>query len=299
MTARERGTVVAVHGIRATVLQHADQRRVRCRPLRDRTQLAVGDRVEVAHGRFGPEIAALEDRQRCLWRPVERGRRLMAAHVDRVVVVLAVVPPPRPGLIDRFLVAADAEDIDALLVINKADLEGIEDALEILASHRELGYPFLEVSAHTGAGLDALEARIAEGLSVFAGHSGVGKSSLLNRLVPDAQLAIGDLNLVTGRGRHTTSVTTCHAAGAPWPGGALVVDTPGVRGFGLYGVELVEIAHGFRELRPWRVSCRFRDCLHEEEPDCAVRRAVDAGEVDPERYDGYLRILESVRAGNG
>lgn len=295
-----RGTVVAVHGIRATVLMHDDQSRVRCRPMRDRRRLAVGDQVEVDDRRHGSEIVAVDERSRCLWRPQERGRSLMAAHVDRVLVVVSARPEPKPGLVDRFLIATDAADIEAVIVVNKADLPELAEARRALDAYQLLGYPFLEVSAHSGAGLSELEARVATGMSVFCGHSGVGKSSLLNRLVPDADLRTGQLNEVTGKGRHTTSVTTCHLVGDRWPGGAaMLVDTPGVRGFGLYGLPLVDIAHGFRDLRPWRVRCHFRDCLHEEEPGCAVRDAVEAGEVSAVRYEGYRRILGSVRAGTG
>jgi ribosome biogenesis GTPase len=117
--------------------------------------------------------------------------------------------------------------------------------------------------------------------------------------VPGASLKIGPVNETTGRGRHTTSVTTCHELGDSWPAGALVVDTPGVRSFGLYGLDLTQIGHGFREFRALQTSCRFRNCLHEEEPDCGVRLALDAGEVDPGRYQRYRSVLESVRRGDG
>ncbi len=300
-TERFEGTIVEVHGIRATVLEHGTAERIRCRPLRDRTQLAVGDRVVVEAGRHGTECVAIEERRRCLWRPIERGRRLMAVHVDRLIVVTSVVPEPKPGLVDRFLVAADAGEIEALVVLNKIDLgaESIERARAALAPFARLGYPVLEVSAHTGAGMGALEEIVQGGLSVLCGHSGVGKSSLLNRLEPGAALPVGGLNEITGKGRHTTSVTTCHERGAAWPEGALLVDTPGIRAFGLYGYELVEIAQGFRDLAPFRTDCRFRDCLHESEPDCAVRAAAERGDVEPTRYEGYLRILESLREGAG
>ncbi|MGM0578596.1 MAG: ribosome small subunit-dependent GTPase A [Myxococcota bacterium] len=293
-------TVVEVHGIKATALVHSDGRRLRCRPLRDRRRLAVGDRVEVEATRHGPRIVSLEERERCLWRPVERGRRLMAAHVDRVVVVGAVAPEPRPGFFDRFLVAADAQDIDVVLVLNKVDREeGLGHARRLVQPYRDLDYPVLETSAHTGEGVEALEDLAAHGLTVLAGHSGVGKSSLLNRLVPDADLRVAEVSDATGRGRHTTSVTTCHRIGAPWPEGGLLVDTPGVRSFGLYGMDLVDLSHGFRDLRPFRHLCRFRDCVHETEPGCAVREAVEEGRIARSRYESYLRILRSVRSGEG
>ncbi len=294
------GTVVEIHGMKATVLAHDTGERVRCRPLRDRRQLAVGDKVEVSSERHGMEVATLGERTRCLWRPVERGKRLMAAHVDRVCVIVSVSPPPRAGLIDRFLVASEAAQIDVTLVLNKIDLvAGRGEANAELRPYEALGYELLEVSAETGDGVEALSQHVSEGFSVFAGHSGVGKSSLLNRLVPGLELGVGQTNEMTGKGRHTTSVTTCHELGRPWPEGALVADTPGVRAFGLYGMALTEIAAGFRDLEPHRAACRFRDCLHEGEPECAVRGAVDTGAVERSRYEGYLRILASVRAGDG
>ncbi len=296
---QEPGTVVEVHGIRATVLSHASGSRVRCRPLRDRRQLAVGDRVTIERGRGGWEVTGLDDRVRSLWRPAERGRRIMASHVDRVLIVCAVQPGPRAGLIDRFLIAADAEDIDVALIVNKTDLGGVEDARTILEPYGDLGVEILETSSHTGEGLDDVARLTERGMSVFAGHSGVGKSSLLNALFPGIELKTADVNSQTGKGRHTTSVTTCHTAGEPWPGGAMVVDTPGVRSFGLYGFELTQIAYGFREFRELANPCRFRDCLHETEPGCAVRAGIDEGALHPGRYESYLGIVDSVRRGEG
>ena len=295
----EQGTVVEVHGMRATVLSHGTGRRVRCRPLRDRTQLAVGDRVTIEEGRGGWEVLSLGARTGSLWRPAERGRRIMASHVDRVLIVCAVQPGPRPGLIDRFLVAADAEDIEVAIVLNKIDLGGVEASREALAPYVDLGVPVLETSSHAELGLERVSALTARGMSVFAGHSGVGKSSLLNALFPGIELKTADVNTQTSKGRHTTSVTPCHTAGEPWPKGAMVVDTPGVRSFGLYGFELTQIAHGFREFRELAVDCKFRDCLHETEPGCCVRNAVESGALHAGRYESYLGIVESVRRGEG
>jgi len=293
------GTVVEVHGMRATVLSHDSGRRIRCRPLRDRRQLAVGDRVCIEEGRGGWEVLELDERVHSLWRPAERGRRIMASHVDRVVIVCAVQPGPRPGLIDRFLVAADAEDIEVAIVVNKTDLEGVELSRMILEPYVSLGVEILETSSHAGEGLERVSELTKRGMSVFAGHSGVGKSSLLNVLFPGIELKTADVNAQTGKGRHTTSVTTCHTAGDPWPAGAMVVDTPGVRSFGLYGFELTQIAHGFREFRELATGCKFRDCLHETEPGCCVREAVDSGALHLGRYDSYLGIVDSVRRGEG
>ena len=293
------GTVVEIHGMKATVLDHDSGERERCRPLRDRTQLAVGDRVQTEERSGSWEVVALEERERSLWRPAERGKRIMASQVDRVVIVTAVQPGPSAGLIDRFLVATDAEEIDVAIVLNKDDLAGVEAGRAILDPYAQLGVQVLETSSHAGRGLDAVAALTATGMSVFAGHSGVGKSSLLNVLFPGIALATADVNAQTSKGRHTTSVTTCHTAGEPWPRGAMVVDTPGVRAFGLYGFELSQIGHGFREFRPFAGGCHFRDCLHETEPGCTVRAAMEDGAIHNGRYASYLGIVDSVRRGEG
>jgi len=255
--------------------------------------------VRFREGRHGAVIEAIAPRVRSLWRPRERGERLMATHVDRVLLVSAVSPPLRTGLIDRVLVATEAAEIPAVLVLNKVDLPETSRVRALLEPYEALGYPVVEVSAARGEGLEALRALVGEGMSVFTGHSGVGKSTLLNALVPGAGLSTRGVSEATGRGRHTTSVTTCHEVGAPWPAGALLVDTPGVRSFGLYGLDLVEIQRGFRELVPLAAGCRFRDCLHESEPGCAVRSAAAEGRVSAVRLESYRSLLASVRRGEG
>jgi len=297
----QQGTVVEVHGIRATVLLHeGDGTRVRCRPPRDRTTPAVGDRVQVLQNKHGNFIETIDERERALWRPKDRGRALMAAHVDRVIVVGATEPTLKAGFFDRILVATETVGIETLIVVNKADLEGHDEALALLTPMQDLGYRVMSTSAATGEGVYALRDLVGRGISVVIGQSGVGKSTLLNALIPGLKLETGELSDHTGKGKHTTTVTTCHEVGARWPGGGLVVDTPGIRTFGLYDLELKQLAEGFVEMEPLRHTCKFRDCLHEpEQPECAVVAAVDAGDIELRRYDSYLGILDSVRDGEG
>ncbi len=293
--------MVEIHGVRATVQLHDDAgTRVRCRPPRDRTKTAVGDRVAVLRNKHGDFIEAVEERRRSLWRPKERGRALMATHVDRVIVVGATEPWLKPGFFDRILVATETAEIEALVVVNKADLPGHDVALARLAPMQDLGYRVMSTSAVDGTGVDDLSALLREGISVIVGQSGVGKSTLLNALIPGVELLTGTLSEHSGKGRHTTTVATCHEVGERWPGGGLVIDTPGIRTFGLYDLELEQLAGGFLEMAPLRHACRFRDCLHEpDQPQCAVIDAIETGSIHPRRYHSYLSILNSVRAGEG
>jgi len=240
--------------------------------------------------------------------------------VDQLVLVTAVQPPPNRGLLDRFIVLAEAEGIDVLLVLNKVDLGGaaLDQARHTLAPYAAAGYRIHELSVSRGDGLAELRAGLAAApgrISVLAGHSGVGKSSLMNELVPGAALPTDELSRSRRgfRGRHMTTRRTCHllpvapapprtpapapgrrpGAGANWPADcAMVVDTAGVRSFSLVGIAQSTLVDGFREFREISSGCRFRDCKHLHEPGCAVREAVGAtgsdAAVDAYRYDSYL-----------
>ncbi|TNF22479.1 MAG: ribosome small subunit-dependent GTPase A [Deltaproteobacteria bacterium] len=291
------GTVVEVHGMLATVLVDGTGERIRCRPPRDRTTPVVGDQATVDEVGGEPTITALSERERTLSRPVSPHRPLIVAtHVDRLLVVSSVEPPPRAGLVDRILCAVGDEPIEVVLVVNKVDLPGVEAAMKRLAAHRALGYAVVPVSAARGDGVAELRARIATGLTVVMGHSGVGKSTLLNALVPGADLVTAAVNEKTGKGRHTTTVSTCHVVGGPWPAGGLVVDTPGIRAFPLHGLELTEIATRFPGFGDATERCRFVDCLHETEPDCGVQEAVESGTLAKVRHRAWLLLLERIRA---
>ena len=294
------GVVVEVHGSRAMVLlDDSSGTRIRCRPPRDRTTPVAGDRVEIRKEREDWLIDGVVQRHRCLWRPHRRGRQLLAANVDLLVILAAPAPPLKRGLIDRFLVAAELESIPSMIVINKSDLPEIDAALELAAPYRMAGYEVIALSAQTGDGCEDLVPRLTTGVSIVVGASGVGKSTLLNRLLPGADIKTQALSHATGHGRHTTSVSTSHEFGGPWPEGGLIVDTPGVRRFALHGVELQRIATAFPDFRSQLGKCWFRDCLHLDEPDCAVRNAVDSDVIAPERYEGYLNIVESLQLDDG
>lgn len=264
--------------------------------------VAVGDRVRL---RLEPDgsglITEVKDRETMLCRRAA-GRRvgkeqIIAANVDSVWVVQAVrLPRPNPGFIDRVIVMAERHELGAGIVFNKLDLLRPKDreAFEALSARYErIGYPVFRVSALRGDGIEALKEALAEKVSVVTGPSGTGKSTLLNAIEPQLELETGEVSEHTRKGRHTTTF----AARYPLSGGGYVVDTPGIREFGVIDMEDWELSHYFPEFVPFIHECRFPNCTHDHEPDCAVRDAVDAGEIDEERYLSYLSILDSIHLG--
>ncbi len=252
-------------------------------------ELAVGDDVS-----FDPEkqvvLEVMARRTRLArLRPRDDPRRehVIAANMDRLAIVASVAAPPfRAGAVDRFLLAASAGGLEVLLVVNKVDLEA---ELPPEARAYETFVPVLAVSAKTGAGIEALRARLARSRTVLAGHSGVGKSSLLNALAPGLELETGDLRR-DHRGRHTTSRATLVRLGDD----AIVVDTPGVREIATGRVSPDLVDEAFPDVRDLAAGCRFRDCRHVAEPDCAVHEALERGALLPARLLSWQRLREEA-----
>ena len=272
--------------------------RGRMKKERQASDLAViGDRVTVERLSDGTgAIASVEPRERRFSRrqPGPRGswrEGVMVAHADLVVAVFASDrPPPNPRLIDRFLVVAEYNEVPAMIVANKVDLIGIDAAAELFAPYERIGYEVVYASAKAGIGLEELRGRLAGKLSIVTGPSGVGKSTLLNALQPGLQLATGEVSeVMSGKGKHTTT----HAELLPLEGptGGYVADTPGIRELGLWQIPSTELASCFPEVRPHLGKCAFNDCTHLHEPRCAVRAAVERGDISEERYDSYRRML--------
>lgn len=227
--------------------------------------------------------------------------QVIAANVDQVVPVFAAAnPDPRWNLLDRYLVTAAAHDLPALVCITKLDLAPAEDSTrpdslaQNVAAYRQIGYPVLLVSARTGEGLDALKQALGGKISVLLGKSGVGKTSLLNALQPGLGLRVNEISRANGKGKHTTT----HMEMFPLDWGGALVDTPGVREFSLWDIDVEALAFFFPEMRPYLGRCKFgANCQHDEEPGCAVRKAVMGGQVYPRRYQSYLRMREDALLG--
>ncbi|HUT36232.1 MAG TPA: ribosome small subunit-dependent GTPase A [Planctomycetota bacterium] len=258
--------------------------------------IAVGDRVQLALQPTGEGVLeGIEPRRGGKLSRKAAGNRdveqVVAANVDQLVIVAAAAKPPlNRGLLDRLAVSAEHGDLDAVVCLNKIDLAQPGEFEGLLAVYRRLGYTALATSAVRGEGLDELRHVLTDKISVFSGASGVGKSALLNAMQPGLKLRVGEVSAATGKGRHTTSAVSL----LPLDFGGFVVDTPGVREFALYDLERDELQHCFPEMRERFGQCRFADCSHTHEPDCAVVAAVHAGGIDPARYESYCRIYESL-----
>ncbi|MEZ0397330.1 MAG: ribosome small subunit-dependent GTPase A [Anaerolineales bacterium] len=253
---------------------------------------AVGDRVQVSRQPDGTgTIESVEPRARALIRldPRPQGvyQQVLLANPDQAVFVFACAQPsPRLRMLDRFLVIAEKQGIPALIVANKVDLAGQEQAERMFGFYPAIGYPVIYACAKTGLGVDELRARLTGKISALAGPSGVGKSSLLNAVQPGLGLAVREVSQAVNKGRHTTTVRQLF----PLEGGGYVADTPGLRALALWDTEPEEMDGYFPEIAPLVAHCQFSDCTHKSEPGCAVRAAVEAGTVRPERYESYLRL---------
>ena len=221
----------------------------------------------------------------------EDREQVIAANVELAIVVAsASLPVYRPGLVDRILIASRSGGLDSLLCVNKCDDGDPAEIEEPLAAAREAGVDVILTSALTGSGIEELRARMSGRVSVLSGQSGVGKSSLINAVQPGLQLRVGDIGEKTGKGRHTTTEVSL----LPLDFGGFVVDTPGVREFGLWEVARHQLDGFFPEISSRSGACRYPDCSHTHEPDCAVKEAVEAGEIRSIRYESYSRILETL-----
>jgi len=265
--------------------------------LEERTgeRVVAGDLVEVErHADGTAAIERVEPRRTELARraPGQGARRakVIVANIDQLVVVLAAAhPEPNPRVLDRFLVLAESNGLDGVVVVNKVDLSTPEAVRERFADYVAAGYPVICTSVVTGEGVEELRSQLCGRVSALAGPSGVGKSSLLNAVEPGFQLRTGEVSAAVRKGRHTTVTAEL----LPLKCGGYVADTPGLREVGLWGIPAEELDHYFPEFRPYLGECKFGyACSHTHEPGCAVRAAVEGGEVSEARYESYRAMLE-------
>lgn len=291
--------LVLAHLGREVEVETGDGELYRCHFRTNLEQLVAGDRVVWRpvpaddNGRRGV-ITALESRETVLRRPDPYGHlKPVAANLDRVLVTFAPLPAPSTVLLDRYLVAAELSGITPVLLLNKADLLDTESRAWLERTrviYRQAGYELLEASAVTGDGMDLLRDALGGHTSVLVGQSGVGKSSLVNALLPELALDTADVSRGSGLGRHTTTTARLFHL----PDGGRLIDSPGIREFGLWHITPDELLRGYRELYPLSAECRFRNCSHRQEPGCALWQAAEDGRVSPERLENFFHIADTL-----
>lgn len=296
------GLITAHYGAKVEVRgDDGEQQRCHYRAILD--QLVVGDQVTWRSARSAGDgvVTALESRRNVIRRPDRYGKlKPVAANLDQLLLVFAPLPVPSSEFLDRYLVAAELSGVPPCLVLNKADLiDGNTRARldELCAIYRQIGYTVLEVSAAVGTGIAELERQLAGCTSALVGPSGVGKSSLMNALLPTAAARTGELWARSGEGRNTTR--TSRLLGLP-AGGALI-DSPGIGEFGLWNIEREEVLQGYVDLQPLVGHCRFRNCSHRNEPGCALLAGVERGDISAERLANFHAIAaaQGGRRGTG
>ena len=258
-----------------------------------RLRVVCGDRVDWQVQPQGNEllVTAVHERDNALERPDSRGRtELVAANLSRLVIVLAPEPEPDFFIADRYLCAAEMMATDALIIWNKSDLNAPIPAE--IENYRALGYRLLEVSTKTDSGLKELLTTLATDISMLVGQSGVGKSSLINNLIPDTDVAIGELSSASREGKHTTTASIMHTL----PSGGRLIDSPGVRDFVPVIRNPARVQIGFKEVIERAAECRFSNCQHIREPNCAIKAAIESGAVTERRYESYKRLRSNAES---
>lgn len=265
----------------------------RCHFRANMETLVTGDRVVWCPGDPIGVVVAIQERSSVLLRPDNYNNlRPVAANIDQIIIVIAPEPQSFPNLIDRYLVAAHASGIEPVLLLNKVDRITHMDTFmqeQQLAVYPQLGYRWLSASTTTQNGLAPLKAFLQNKTSVFVGQSGVGKSSLINALLPDAHAAVGALSEI-GKGSHTTSTARLFH----FPDGGHLIDSPGIREFGLWHIEAAHLLDHFVEFQPYLGHCKFRDCTHRNEPHCGIRQAITEGHITQQRFDSYWQIKQAL-----
>ena len=288
--------VLVSYGGHGVVLLPGGERKP-CKFRRNVGRPYCGDRVEVAEADGDSLVVeAILPRKNNFVRADDRGRQqVIAANLDQVLIVVATRPLPSRDLMERYLLAVHSLGIEPVIVYNKTDLAVTADetaagarVLAHMPDYEALGYTVIKTSCKTEPGIAGLHGLLRNRTSILVGQSGVGKSSLINQLLPDMDIQTGALSTATGKGTHTTTSTMLYEI----PGGGYLIDSPGVWEFGIWKLDNQQLESGFIEFKPWLGQCRFNNCIHATEPGCAVKQAVDQGRIRDWRYQSYLRLLE-------
>lgn len=296
--AETNGTVITNFGSQVDIEGHSEPfagKVVRCFVRANIPSLVTGDTIIWRPAEPQGVVVALDPRQSELIRPDNYGKlRPVAANIDRIGVVFTVQPAPKNNLLDRYLVAAEAQGIEPFLVFNKTDLldqQADSQINSIIENYQSIGYEVISVSAENNNGLDKLKSYLSNRKCIFVGQSGVGKSSLINQLVPDNDSAVGPLSEATNEGTHTTTASKLIHLDT----GGVIIDSPGIREFSLTHLDQEAIIQGFKDFRPFLGLCKFRDCNHESDTaGCALIEAVAAGKLQQRRLDSYRQIINSL-----
>lgn len=273
----------------------------RLKGIRSTNPVAVGDRVTVVPNQEGTAfITAIEDRRNYIIRKasnLSKQSHIIAANVDQAILVVTVnYPQTSTTFIDRFLASAEAYRVPVILVFNKVDMLDDDELryLDMMVNlYETVGYECYRISAQEGDGVDALRPLLDGKMTVLSGNSGVGKSTLINRLLPDANLRTAEISDAHNTGMHTTTFSEMLAL----PAGGYIIDTPGIKGFGTFDIEREELTSYFKEIFHFSKDCRFSNCTHTHEPGCAVLKALDDHYISASRYQSYLSMLEDKEEG--
>ena len=273
----------------------------RLKGIRSTNPVAVGDHVHIILNQEGTAfISEIEDRKNYIIRRasnLSKQSHIIAANLDQCMLVVTVnYPETSTTFIDRFLASAEAYRVPVKLIFNKIDTYSPEELSyldSLIHLYTTIGYPCLKISAKTGEGIDEVRNELKERVTLFSGHSGVGKSTLINALLPGITAKTGEISSVHNKGMHTTTFSEMF----PVPGDGYIIDTPGIKGFGTFDMEKEEIGHYFPEIFRTAANCRYSDCSHRNEPGCAVRTAVEEHYISESRYTSYLGMLEDKEEG--
>ena len=274
--------------------QDSDHTPIRCTAKRKFDTIVCGDHITWHHNQHAnASVDDLLPRTNALTRPGYRGRpRTIAANIDLLVIVNSWLPETSWNLVDRYLIAAEQLNAEAIIVMNKSDLakaQATDDDWEAMQAYQDIGYPVLEMNAITGEGIDKLSTLMQNKTSIFSGRSGVGKSSIANKILPKSDILTGIIS-DSGEGKHTTTTATLYEL----ENNGYLIDSPGVRNYALGDISAAELAEGYIEFVQYQDSCRFHNCTHDHEPKCAIRAAVDENKINKSRYLRYINALRNL-----